>query len=115
MHSRLDFITDWNVIVQEARYEPSKVAGKCKVSLRQLERFFLERFGVTPKAWMDELRINQAIELIAAGESVKSTAFKLGFKQASHFSRVFKHLAGMSPRAFASTLTAREDEDVVIR
>jgi AraC-like DNA-binding protein len=120
MHSKLDFIADWKVIVQDGNYEPSRVAEKCNVSLRQLERFFQARFGLTPKAWMDELRFQQAIELISAGEPVKSTAYKLGFKQPTHFSRAFRQLSGMSPRAYASQLVEtrnieRSRQDVEIR
>ena len=53
-------------------------------------------------AWLNALRLARAYELIRSGESVKSVAFELGFKQLSHFSRAFKQAHGVAPRLVAA-------------
>jgi len=103
MASRLDYIRDWESFAKAANYDPSRVARNCNVSLRQLERFFRLKFGTAPKAWIDQQRLHEAMLLISSGESVKTTAYMLGFKQSSHLSRMFKQHYGMSPRAYVSS------------
>ncbi len=77
---------------------------KCGVSPRQLHRYFLECFSMTPARWIDAVRVRVAASLIAQGKTGKEAAFESGFKQPSHFCRVFKRLYGVPP---AAALTAR--------
>src|SRR5712671_5959488 len=44
MNPRLLRITDWENLARQADFEPGKMADICPVSIRQLERFFAERF-----------------------------------------------------------------------
>ena len=41
--------------------------------------------------------MKEAKRRIFAGDSIKAVAFDLGFKQLSHFSRVFKESVGIPP------------------
>jgi AraC-like DNA-binding protein len=41
--------------------------------------------------------MHEAIKRLASGQSVKAISFDLGFKQVSHFSRVFKSFYGAPP------------------
>jgi AraC-like DNA-binding protein len=102
MASRLDRIRDWSALAKKAEYDPKNLAKFCSVSLRQLERFAKETFGLTPQAWLKSLRLAEAQNLLRGGLSAKSTAFTLGYKQLSHFSREFKKHAGVPPTAFAA-------------
>jgi AraC-like DNA-binding protein len=52
------------------------------------------------------LRLNKAKELLRQGWTIKSTAYELGFKQPSHFSREFKRQTGTAPASFAARVAA---------
>ena len=101
--SRLDRIAEWTPLALEACYNAKRMAVLCGVSQRQLERFWKSAHGQTPQAWLDELRMRKAQELLAAGFTVKETAFSLGFKQSSHFCRKFKIQTGVTPHQFIVT------------
>jgi AraC-like DNA-binding protein len=49
---------------------------------------------------LNEQRLVQAAKLLKRFRSVKTVAFRLGFKQVSHFSREFKLQYGISPTDF---------------
>src|SRR5881296_300705 len=97
MSSRLARFTNWPQLAGEANYNAKKLAERCGVSLRQLERFLPQATGKTPQRWLNELRQQKAFELIASGHSVKEVSFRLGYKQSSHFSREFKRFHGVAP------------------
>ena len=97
MASRLIRVTNWEGLAEEAGYNAKKLAERCGVSLRQLERFIPRATGKPPQQWLNYLRQQKAIGLIASGASVKETSFRLGYKQSSHFSRAFKRFHGVAP------------------
>jgi AraC-like DNA-binding protein len=97
MSGRLARVTNWEELAQAAKYRANSVAAKCGISPRELQRFLLSRTGKTPHQLLKELRLTRALELLAAGMSVKATANELGYRFASHFSRDFKQFHGRSP------------------
>ena len=97
MRSRLSLVTNWEGLAEEAGYNAKKLAERCGVSRRQLERFFPRATGKTPQQWLNYLRQQKAYELIASGQSAKEVAIRLGYKQPSHFSREFKRFHGVPP------------------
>ena len=88
----------WEGLAAQANYRPGALAKLCKVSLRTLQRHFAKNYSLTLGGWMRDVRVAQAYRRIAAGEQIKAVAFDLGFKQLSHFSRVFKQVHGVPPR-----------------
>jgi AraC-like DNA-binding protein len=97
--SRLDSIADWEIHARGANYSVAKLAQNVGVSRRQLDRYFTNVLGSRPKAWLDDLKMEDALQLIRSGMIVKEVALQLGFKHATHFSRGFRRLRG-------TTLTA---------
>mgnify|MGYP001269886524 CR=1 FL=1 len=95
------FEQNWESLAAEANYRPRELASLCTVSLRTLQRHFSGRYGMTLGEWLRDLRINQAYERIKSGEQIKYVAYDLGFKQPSHFSRVFKKVHGVTPSTVA--------------
>ena len=101
MNPRLLRITDWENLARQADFEPGKMADLCPVSIRQLERFFAERFHQTPREWAKALQCRLARGLIACGYSTKAAASELRFADESHFCHEFKRLYGVCPQTFA--------------
>jgi AraC-like DNA-binding protein len=87
----------WEVLAVQAKFCPHALATLCNVSLRTLQRRFDRTYGMPVGHWMRQLRLARAYNRIASGESVKSVAYDLHFKQLSHFSRVFKEAYGVAP------------------
>ena len=97
MRSRLSRVSNWEGLAEEAGYNVKKLAERCGVSRRQLERFFPSATGKTPQQWLNYLRQQKAFQLIASSQSVKEVSIRLGYKQSSHFSREFKRFHGVPP------------------
>jgi transcriptional regulator GlxA family with amidase domain len=89
MNSKLNHIQNWAEAAEQTKWSVSALAEKCGVSVRTLERHFLCHIGQSPKAWLAEQRLHQAMELLREGSSVKETASTLGYKHANNFSRKF--------------------------
>ncbi|MGA7992382.1 MAG: helix-turn-helix transcriptional regulator, partial [Thermoanaerobaculia bacterium] len=76
----------------------AEIAG---VSLRTLQRIFRERFDTSPMTWLMEARLLEAARLIRAGDDpVTKIAYRVGFKDPSHFTRRFKSRFGVSPNEY---------------
>ena len=91
---------NWPGLASEAGYCASQLAKMYGVSLRQLERFFSERWGARPKEWLGKLRDRRAVELLKESFSIKEVAHLLGYKTVAHFSSSFKKRHGLAPTAF---------------
>lgn len=77
------------------------------VSVRTVERAFQRDVGVTFELWRRQARLLKAIELLAAGRSVKEVAFEIGYEGSSTFVEMFRQTMGTTPRAWASGLQAK--------
>lgn len=63
----------------------------------QLIRAFRAATGLTPHAYLLNARVNRARGLLRQGVDLADVAYRLGFADQSHFQRVFKAHAGMTP------------------
>ena len=73
----------------------------CGVSESYFKRLFKEQFGVPPKKYVVQLRINHACELLRTERySVTQIATICGFSDIYFFSRQFKEYMGVSPTVF---------------
>ena len=99
MSSRIDRIPEpqLEAKARDAAYHPATFAALCHLSLRQLERNFFAKRHVTPRAWLDSIRLHDAKECLVRGEFVKVVALQVGFGQSKHFSRWYRRLTGENP------------------
>lgn len=79
--------------------ELAKMAG---MSRYQLIRAFRASTGMTPHVYQLNLRINEARVWLRSGEEMADIAYRLGFADQSHFQRVFKAYAGVTPGRYRS-------------
>ncbi|HMJ66379.1 MAG TPA: helix-turn-helix transcriptional regulator, partial [Candidatus Binatia bacterium] len=101
MSSRLERRDDWENLAALCDYRVEELAHVCKVSQRQLQRFFLQHFGKTPKHWLDEMRAGMAVQEIVSGDFLmKAVSNDLKFKDPASFTRFFKRLKGTTPHNF---------------
>jgi AraC-like DNA-binding protein len=100
-NNRLKIIKDWQPLVRQAGWSVSELAKVCGVSVRSLERYFMQTRAQTPEAWLAELRWRQAMELLREGALIKEAASELGYQHGSTFSREFKKRFGRCPTALA--------------
>jgi len=74
----------------------------------QLDRLFLANYGMTPRRYMAQKRLDAALAALEGShQPIKEIALGLGFKQYSHFSNWFKKQVGHSPRAVRKKALAR--------
>ena len=79
---------------------------KFGISLRTMQRLFRREVGVDFETWRRQARLMKAVELLAAGRSIKETAFGVGYRQSSTFVAMFRRSLGMAPKAWISALTS---------
>lgn len=90
----------WLKMAEKSTYRAPLLSKKLKISPRQLRRYTHTDFGCSPQDWLNEQRLVRAGKMLKRLRSVKVVAFRLGFKQVSHFSREFKLQYGIAPTAF---------------
>ena len=97
--SRLDIITDWETRAEVVGFRVSELAQGCGVTDRQLRRYFLVKFGSSPRKWLIGLSVQRAQSLLArSGFLVKEVAAFAGFNYPGNFSRRFKRIYKSAPR-----------------
>jgi AraC-like DNA-binding protein len=78
----------------------ARVAG---LSAYHLLRVFRSETGLPPHAYLEQIRVNRARELLRAGSSIADVTFNTGFSDQSHFSRHFKKMTGVTPGQYQKT------------
>ena len=77
-----------------------QAAAECHLDDTYLCRLFQRYDHQSPYRWLVRLKMNHAAErLQVPGTLVKQVAEEAGFANQFHFSRVFKSVFGLSPRA----------------
>lgn len=78
------------------------VAQKIGISEVYLRKLFLSHYGITPKQYILEGRINKAKQLlIDTPFTVTAIALECGFSNVYHFCRAFKQRTGTTPMQYA--------------
>jgi YesN/AraC family two-component response regulator len=85
------------------------VANFCCVSHTHLSRAFKHVGGTTFTQFMLQTRIKRATELLADPVlSVTNVCYEVGFRDCSHFGRVFRRFVGLSPSQYRKMLPENE-------
>lgn len=81
---------------------PMEILGdKCSISYSYFRKLFASKFGISPKKYILNLRINRAIELLKTDlYSITAISEILGYQNEYYFSRSFKEAMGVSPSLF---------------
>lgn len=74
-----------------------RLADMAGVSSFRLIRGFKRLYGLPPHAYLTQVRVRRAKELIVAGMPLAQAATETGFADQSHLTRNFKRILGVSP------------------
>lgn len=84
------------------------LAEYTSVSHSSLYRRFVEMFGVSPKRFLLEYRVERACQMLVSTElSVQEISSSVGFEDPFYFSRAFKEIKGVSPRQYANAYRSK--------
>jgi transcriptional regulator GlxA family with amidase domain len=77
--------------VADPGFTVGQALGQLGLSERSLHRKFKQLTGLTPAAYLRELRLERARELLLAGKaaSVEAVALAVGFEDPYYFARIF--------------------------
>lgn len=86
---------------QGVPFDPGTLARQCGISQEHLGRIFRRATGLSPMAYFQRRRAQQAARLLLMpGENVTSVAHRLGYSDASHLRRAFGKQYGMPPSEY---------------
>ncbi|MFT4257358.1 MAG: helix-turn-helix transcriptional regulator [Pseudoxanthomonas sp.] len=77
-------------------------AAAIGVSRRTFTRLFKQELGLGFALWRQQVRLMQAVSLLAAGRSIASVAFDVGYESPSAFTAMFHRAFGAPPSAYGS-------------
>jgi AraC-like DNA-binding protein len=79
-----------------------EAAKACHVAPEYFSRLFRRFAGTTAERYLTILRTNHAARMLTsdAGPTIKEIAHRVGYHDPYHFSRAFKSVHGVSPKAF---------------
>ena len=103
--SLFDFTEPWKINIFEfleknymnelSMEEIAKYTGR---SLATFKRDFAKISELTPQKWIIKRRLEAAHEMIrSGGKKVSEVCFEVGFKNLSHFSKIYKETYGIAP------------------
>jgi AraC-like DNA-binding protein len=70
-----------------------------------LLRIFKKYYGLTPKQYLTNRRIEESKSNLKRGMTVTETCFSVGFESPASFSTLFKNKTGLTPLAFQKRAT----------
>lgn len=77
------------------------VAAVCGISHAYFKKIFKSFYGVTPKAYIIQLRMQYAIDLLASKQyKICEIAQMCGYENVYYFSRSFKNFTGVAPSEY---------------
>lgn len=86
---------------QACRLTVGEMAGELNISSAHLNRLFRQQYGVSPKQYLMNTRLNYCRELLATTDvTLETIAGQSGFHDAFHLSKAFKNKFGLSPKDY---------------
>ncbi len=89
--------------LSDANFTVDRLAEEVGLSPRQLQRRLREAAKLSPAGFVRMMRLERAAQLLGqeAGR-VSEVAYAVGFKNAQHFSRLFRQVFGVAPSEFTA-------------
>jgi transcriptional regulator GlxA family with amidase domain len=101
-------LTAWMAGHLKADLSVEAMAERTFVGARQFSRVFKETYGVSPAAFVEELRLSEASRRLSARRiAVNSVARSVGYQSVDVFRRAFERRFGVSPGSYRSRFATR--------
>ena len=85
-----------------------ELAAAAYLSPFHFSRLFKKVTGATPHAYLAQLRLERAQQLLATTDhSITEIGSRVGYASSSHFSKAFRQATALTPRAFREALVPR--------
>ena len=85
----------------EKWWSVEEMAELCELSKNHFRRIFVKKTGMTPKIYIEKLKITKACEYLCSSDiSITQISQMLSYKDQYHFSKVFKKNSGFSPSMY---------------
>jgi AraC-like DNA-binding protein len=91
--------------LDEGPLDVTELADTIGISVSRLTHVFSEEIGIPLRSYARWLRLVQATERLADGDSITAAAHAAGFADGAHFTRAFKTMFGLAPSEVMSTGT----------
>lgn len=110
LESRIAYVLEWiDSLEQEGRWERvtlSEARGIAHLSESRFLHLFVEQMGLPWRRYVRWRRLLGAVMYASKGASLTESAHHAGFSDSAHFSRVFREMFGINPRAIVKQLTS---------
>lgn len=104
---RIARVVDLMAAAPEEAFSLDELAAEAGLSKFHFLRVFAKATGQTPHAYLVNLRVNRARDLLATGTRPAEAAVAAGFADQSHLTRVFKRIVGVTPGHYARAVAGR--------
>lgn len=85
----------------DASLTNARLAYECNISEVYFRKLFTKHFGISPKQFIIDLRIQRAKQMLGEGPlSIFVISEKCGFSNPYHFCRLFKQRVGITPSEY---------------
>jgi DNA-binding response OmpR family regulator len=81
----------------DPEFATSEFASRVAMSERQLQRKLKALINYTPREYLRNYRLREALKMLQAGASVADAAYSVGFLSLSYFAKCFKAQFGVTP------------------
>ena len=76
------------------------IAKLCFCSVSSLRRYFIEATGLSPYQYIENIRLNVAIDMLRSQKKILSIALDCGYPSISCFNKQFKKVYGITPKEY---------------
>lgn len=99
--SALQEVQRWIAANPALDHGVANLAARMSLSERHFARLFRQEVGVTPAAWVEDIRVAAARRLLEAGDAApKQVASQCGFADADTLRRAFQRQVGITPAEY---------------
>jgi AraC-like DNA-binding protein len=90
-----------------------QLSAQAGLNEKRMQAGFQALFGVTVHAYLTRTRIEAAATLLAEGTTVTETAYAVGFSSLSHFSKVYRSVMGVRPKAWSTKPSGKAADKMI--